>query len=195
MFKTLAMLFMGLVAAECYINPRPPFTHKADFARWLVHESNWTILATSSIAYDSVAYPNLLAVSDGTSWTDCSGKLYLYFTELSTIWRDIQKRNNVTLGFYEVGEKDVYCTPGATYDPEDPNCAKVHFVGSLDIISNVTAGPIPEKYLFWRHPAMANWPKDHNWMTATLDIQKIDILDFYGNIQPLALSDYWAATC
>lgn len=196
--KTAVLLAAFAAVASAYINPRPQFLERAKFARWLVHESNWTVVATTSQQYGGAAFPNLMAVSDGTSWDDCSGQVYIYYTNISTMRDDIVANNTVTLGFFEAGEDDKYCVPSTGiigHDPEDPNCAKVHMVGTVRTISNVTASDIAKKYMFWRHPAMAKWPAGHAWLTATLDIERIDIIDFYGPAHSLTPKDYLAANC
>ena len=195
MLSSVLGLLLLVCSSNAYINPRPQFLEHTRFTRWLVHESNWTVLATTSQMYGGVAFPNLMAVSDGTSWENCTGHIYFYFTQLSTVEADLLANSTVTMGFYEVGEKDHFCVPGPKYDPEDPNCAKAHIVGNVRTISNVTAGPEAQKYLFWRHPAMATWPKGHNWITVTLDIKKIDLLDFYGGLVNIDVADYYKSDC
>ena len=40
----------------------------------------------------------------------------------------------VTFGFFEAGNStDKFCTAGPEYDPEDPNCAKLHVTGDLEV--------------------------------------------------------------
>ncbi|KAJ9458782.1 hypothetical protein DIPPA_24405 [Diplonema papillatum] len=191
-------LVLALAAATCvsgYIYPRPNPFDKPKFARWLVHESNWTILATSATTYGNVAFPNLLSTSDGANWTDCTGHVYIYYTSLSTIHADLQVNDNVTFGFYEVGEKDFPCNDGQHFDAEDPNCGKLHLVGRVKNFANATGHEMAEKYLFWRHPAMPTWPKDHAWITATVEITSIDLLSMYGPAIPISPEDYYASSC
>merc|ERR1712159_811535 len=69
---------------------RPPWAEKARMARWLVHESNYTVLASISSHLHGAPFPNVLATSDGSGWGDCTGKVYMYFAELMTLWKDIQ---------------------------------------------------------------------------------------------------------
>ena len=151
-------------------------------------------MATSSQQYDNIAYPNLLAVSDGTGPHNCTGEVYVYITSQSTMVADIQANPRVTFGFYETGEDDKYCVSGDKYDPEDPNCAKAHLTGTAQILANGTT-EIAEEFLFWRHPAMKTWPAGHNWLTVSLKIETVDLLDFYGAQSHISLDDYLKASC
>lgn len=54
---------------------RPPWAEKARMARWLVHESNYTVLASTSSHLHGAPFPNVLATSDGSGWGDCTGKV------------------------------------------------------------------------------------------------------------------------
>lgn len=54
---------------------RPPWAEKARMARWLVHESNYTVLASTSSHLHGAPFPNLLATSDGSSMDDCTGQV------------------------------------------------------------------------------------------------------------------------
>eukprot|EP01063_Lacrimia_lanifica_P018529 TRINITY_DN25433_c0_g1_i1.p2 TRINITY_DN25433_c0_g1~~TRINITY_DN25433_c0_g1_i1.p2 ORF type:complete len:193 (+),score=73.10 TRINITY_DN25433_c0_g1_i1:65-643(+) len=186
----VSAMLVTACAAE-YINPRPSWMRKADFARWLVHESNWTIVAAPTKLYNGTAFPNMMATSDSESRDSCTGVPYLYFAAASTMWQDINENPRVTLGFFETGLGDQYCVPSAVHDPEDPQCAKVHIVGDLKVI-DASEGPAK---LFWRHPAMKMWPKDHGWMVAQLDIVSVDILNFYGGLGHVPVADYLAAKC
>eukprot|EP01061_Rhynchopus_euleeides_P045993 TRINITY_DN8552_c0_g2_i1.p1 TRINITY_DN8552_c0_g2~~TRINITY_DN8552_c0_g2_i1.p1 ORF type:complete len:215 (+),score=86.91 TRINITY_DN8552_c0_g2_i1:53-646(+) len=174
--------------------PRPNYLRRATFARWLVHESNSTIVATSSQQYSNIAYPNLMATSDGTGPQDCTGEVYIYVANISTIVADIRANPRVTFGFFETVENDKYCT-GPQYDEEDPNCGKVHLTGTAEIVAQSGDLSVAEKYLFWRHPAMASWPGEHGWLTISLNIETVDVLDFYGSQVHLTVDEYKKATC
>ena len=49
------------------------------------------------------------------------------------------------------------------------------------------------KALFSRHPAMAEWPTDHGWYFAKLDITNVIVLDWFGGANDVALTDYYNA--
>eukprot|EP00947_MAST-08B_sp_MAST-8B-sp1_P001359 g1359.t1 len=175
---------------------------QAEFARWLVHESNFTIVASSRAAAPHLPFPNLVASSDGTSMANCSGHVYVFFASMMTLHDDIQRDPRVTLGFFEAGNAtagtDPYCLPSPDYDPEDPNCAKVHMAGKLRLVGDTStpAGKAMAKSLvYWRHPAAVNWPSNHGWGIYTLDIDTIDVLNFYGGAASVTPEDYYKAAC
>jgi len=49
--------------------------------------------------------------------------------------------------------------------------------------------------MFWRHPAMNNWPASHGWMTMAFKVESIDVLDFYGGAASVTPTEYYNATC
>ena len=198
MQASMALVLCGLAVLGCADakmpwNPRPSYKDKPTFARWLAHETNWTMVATDSQMHGGIPYANLMAVSDGTGPQECTGHVYFYYTSMSTMAKDLAANSTVSLGLFEEGMDDRYCVPNKVYDPEDPNCAKMHLVGKVRTVGN---GPqMAEKYLFWRHPAMKNWPAGHDWVTATLDLERVDLLDFYGGLTSISAKDYYAADC
>ena len=99
---TCLIIYATAVLARPGAAPRPPWAEKARFARWLVHESNYTVLASRSAHLGGAPFPNLLATSDGRGWDDCTGQVYMYFGQMMSVYEDIQKSPTVTLGFFEV---------------------------------------------------------------------------------------------
>jgi len=190
--RLITVAALAAVASGAYINPRPKYTEQATFARWLVHESNWTTAATTSVLYNGTAFANMMSTSDSKSFDTCDGTPFLYFASVSTIFADVAANPRVSLGFFEAGLNDAMCVPGAVHDPEDPLCAKVHIVGDLKLINDTSA---VEKYFYFRHPAMKNWPAEHGWSVWGIDIVSIDLLDFYGGLAHISVADYMKASC
>merc|ERR1711907_243746 len=186
--RSLAILLFAVVCfvgAAQYKSARPAWQEKARFARWLVHESNFSVVASSRAAAPHVAFPNVVSMSDGSSYGNCTGHIYLYFASMFTMFNDIQRDPTVTVGVFEAGNStvDQFCVPSQTYDPEDPNCAKVHLTGKLRQVANTSTAPgkaMAQELIYWRHPAASFWPSSHGWLVHTLDIERIDVLDFYG---------------
>ncbi|KAI8420981.1 hypothetical protein MSG28_008128 [Choristoneura fumiferana] len=46
--------------------------------------------------------------------------------------------------------------------------------------------------LFERHPAMANFPPDHDWFVAKLKIAQIAMVDYFGGAKYISVKDYLA---
>ena len=47
--------------------------------------------------------------------------------------------------------------------------------------------------LFTRHPSMADWPGNHGWFFCKLDIQNIQLLNYFGGAITVPVADYFAA--
>ena len=77
------------------------------------------------------------------------------------------------------------------YDPEDPRCAHVILTGTFVKLAKVSKeGQFAEKALFSRHPIMPEWPEDHGFFFAKLDIQNILLLDFFGGAVTIPVEEY-----
>ena len=50
-----------------------------------------------------------------------------------------------------------------------------------------------KKALFSRHPVMPDWPKNHGWFFAKLNITNVIVLDFFGGAITVPLEDYFNA--
>jgi hypothetical protein len=65
----------------------------------------------------------------------------------------------------------------------------------LEIVPDDETPVLARRFLFWRHPAMQTWPKNHKWMVGRLKPKVLDLLDFYGGAAHISLEDYWNADC
>jgi len=65
-------------------NGPPPYTETARMARYIVHYSEWTSIATISIQEPIKGYPfaNIFSMSDGSSVSNSSGVPYFYVPSL-----------------------------------------------------------------------------------------------------------------
>ena len=45
--------------------------------------------------------------------------------------------------------------------------------------------------LFSRHPEMPDWPVDHGWYFAKLDISSVILLDYFGGAVDVDLQEYY----
>lgn len=59
---------------------------------------------------------------------------------------------------------------------------------------NGTEATFAKKALFSRHPEMVDWPTDHNWFFAKMNITKVWVLDYFGGVKTVTPEDYFKAT-
>ena len=67
-----------------------------------------------------------------------------------------------------------------------------------ETILQVDVGSAEEDYardaLFSRHPDMAEWPADHGFYFAKIELETIHVLDFFGGVNLVDLDDYYDAS-
>ena len=80
-------------------------------------------------------------------------------------------------------------------DPMDPPCARVILTGST---SKIEEGSEEEKFakdaLFTRHPNMRDYPKDHKFYFAKMNIEHVCLLAWFGGATHVPIEDYFNAT-
>jgi len=169
----------------------PPHTEHARMARYILHQSEWTSMATMSTRAPGYPTANVFSVSDGPV-SNSSGVPYFYLSAWELSVHDLMKNNraSLTMSLAQGG----YCTAN-DIDPEDPTCAHVIFTGKIQFLKPADPEVVfAKEALFTRHPAMEGWPKGHEWSFAKLEIEDIMLLDFYGGVKHVAIEDYFAAT-
>ncbi|CAG9863268.1 unnamed protein product [Phyllotreta striolata] len=190
----LLLLIAGEIWAREVVVPRvPPEPFQAALmARYIIHNTGWVSIATISTQEAIKGYPfvSLKSLSDGTS-QNSTGVPYLYMTEMDVSGKDIQSNNNVSI-MATLAETD-YCE-SKNFDPQDPRCAKVLISGKLIKIEKST----PEynfgmQALFDKHPSMKDWPKDHKFYLAKVELEQIEVLDFFGGLKHVTNKDYFSA--
>ncbi|CAL8142107.1 unnamed protein product [Orchesella dallaii] len=170
----------------------PPHELVAKMARYIVHNSNWTSLATISTMSPVRGYPfvNIFSLSDGPA-NNSSGIPYLYLTPLDISVTDLESDSRTSLTM-SLAQSD-YCRQ-QQYDPEDPRCAHVILSGSIQPITQKDEITFARNAMFSKHPDMTAWPKDHGWFFAKLDIKNIVVLDYFGGAKTVNLDDYFNQT-
>ncbi|KAG5877435.1 hypothetical protein JTB14_016893 [Gonioctena quinquepunctata] len=161
-------------------------------ARYIIHNSDWVSIATISTQDAIRGYPfvTLKSLSDGPK-TNSTGVLYLYITPMDVSGKDVQSDNRVTI-MATLAQSD-YCET-ENFDPQDPRCAKVLITGRLKKVDNSTSEyKFGLDSLFDRHPQMEKWPSYHHFYLAKVDIQQIEVLDYYGGLKPVTIEDYFDA--
>ena len=170
---------------------QPFFTEHAKTARWIAHNLGYGVLSTTSTnpQYTGVAFGNPQSFVDGTT-DDSTGHLWFYTTPLDSSSLDLAKdpKCSWTLSEQMLGN---FCTKKG-WDPEDPRCARLVFVGSM---RNATTAEIPDakNALFARHPEMKEWPGDHSFQVTTMDISNIWLIDMFGGASSVDPKDYYSS--
>ncbi|EEZ99047.1 protein CREG1 [Tribolium castaneum] len=175
------------------IAPSPPQPNEvAKMARYIMRNSDWVSIATTSTQKAIQGYPfvSLKSVSDGPL-TNSTGIPYLYMTDLDVSGQDINKDNRCTI-MASLAESD-YCKQ-KDFDPQDPRCAKLIITGKmLKIDKSSPEYQFGQDALFSKHPSMKWWPKDHDFYVSKVDIEQIAVLDFFGGIKYVSKEDYFSA--
>jgi len=171
----------------------PPHDQVARMARYILHQSDWTSMATLSSRANFSGYPtaNVFSVSDGPT-NNSSGTPYFYLSAWELSVHDLAKNNRASITMSLA--QGQYCKVNAI-DPEDPTCAHVIFTGRIIFLKDgQQEADFARKALFTRHPAMEGWPKGHEWSFAKLEIEDIMLLDYYGGVKHLNIEEYYNAT-
>lgn len=58
---------------------------------------------------------------------------------------------------------------------------------------NDTEAVVAKNALFLRHPEMADWPSDHDWFFAKMNITQVWVLDYFGGVKTVTPEDYYNA--
>lgn len=171
----------------------PPHAQVARMARYITHKSNWCALATMSVREPTVGFPfaNIFSVSDGPL-DKSSGVPYMYISPWEISAHDL-KQNNKTSITMSLAQGN-YCSR-MNYDPEDPRCAHVIITGYfVKLDEKSEEGQFAKTALFSRHPIMPEWPEDHGFFFAKLEIKNILVLDFFGGAKTVPIEDYFSAS-
>ncbi|KAG5877434.1 hypothetical protein JTB14_016892 [Gonioctena quinquepunctata] len=188
-------IICGALSASIVINIpiSPPEPQKAALmARYIVHNSDWVSVATLSSQDAIKGYPfvSLESMSDGLE-TQSTGNIYLYICNREDSGRDAETDSRVTI-MATLAQSD-YCKK-ANLDPQDPRCSKVMITGKLKEVEKTSPDyEFGQNALFIRHPGMKNWPADHGFYVAKVDIEQIELLDSFGGMKFVTVMDYFNA--
>ncbi|XP_077991745.1 protein CREG1-like [Glandiceps talaboti] len=176
---------------------RPPFTHYAERARYVVHQANWAVMNTISTQPGMKGYPfgNVASVSDGTV-NNSTGIPYFYITALDVSVRDfrVNGNNNISLTFSETMIPDVNdCITSEQGDPENPLCTRLVLLGQMQEVTDSQETEFAKKALFSRHPVMPDWSSSHKFLFFKLDIKDVWMIDFFGGGKHITPEDYFKA--
>ncbi|XP_048397152.1 protein CREG1 [Stegostoma tigrinum] len=185
--RLLVLLLFVLTSCRGSISI-PPHDEVARMARYIVHKSDWCSMATISTqeSIKGLPFSNVFSVSDGPLEKG-TGEPYLYLTPLEISVHDIQANPEVSLAM-SLATTD-YCRK-QKFDPQSPLCCRVILSGRILEVNSTEIG-FAKEALFSRHPAMPDWPHDHGWYFAKLNITNIWVLDYFGGIKTVTPQEYY----
>merc|ERR1712241_941752 len=150
------------VALAAGADDPPPHGEVASFARYVVHDSSWTAMATVAAREPIMDYPfaNIFSMSDGPL-DNSSGVPYMYLMPLELSAIDLSHNEKASLTMTMV-----------------------------KIEADSQEGQLAREALFSRHPDMEFWPEDHGWFFCKLDIENILLLNYFGGAITVPVDDY-----
>ncbi|XP_028170591.1 protein CREG1 [Ostrinia furnacalis] len=169
----------------------PDHTKLIPMARYVLHNTNWASIATISVlpAIEGFPFSNVKSIVDG-SLANSTGIPYFYMSPLDFTAKDLTKNSRATV--LVSLEETNYCEQKGM-DPEDPRCTRLMLSGKMKKVKEGTPEyTFAKAALFERHPAMANFPPDHNWFVAKLKIAQIAMIDWFGGAKYIPVKDYLA---
>jgi len=169
---------------------KPFFPEKGATARWLVHESTWATLATTSVHLGGMAFANPISLSDGPD-DNATGIPYMLLSTMDTSTEDLLKNDNCTLTF---SQAEVNCgLHGITgpLDPEDPRCTRLSLTGRMEGVTDLEEKQFAEEALVAEHPSMKMWLGFKDFHLVKLHIQYIWLIDFFGGASEISVEKYY----
>ncbi|KAJ8350852.1 hypothetical protein SKAU_G00259820 [Synaphobranchus kaupii] len=186
-----AVVFAAILTLPCDLYKIPPHEEVARVARFVANQCDWASMATIS-THDPVKgqpFSNAFSVSDGPLGYG-TGVPYMYLTRLEISVQDLQVNPQASLSM-SLAQTDFCKNQG--YDPQSPLCAHVIFSGTV-VEVNGTEAEVAKISLFGRHPEMADWPADHDWFFAKMNMTQVWVLDYFGGVKTVTPDDYFKAT-
>jgi Pyridoxamine 5'-phosphate oxidase len=167
----------------------------------MVHSLDWGVLSTISSRFTDHAVPfgNIYSFIDGTC-DNSTGIPYIYGTYMDQSFQDSLLNTAVSFTLSEASLASV-CggsnLPACKImhnefgDPENPPCARLTLTGTLTVVvPDAVEFEFAKNALFQRHSAMEDWPRNHKWVIAKVDIQDIWLIDYFGGASILDVNKY-----
>ena len=176
----------------------PPFFKQPETARWMVKTLTYTFLATTSTRTEGSKVGDAFGNPYGIA--DVDGVPYLYGTNMDASFTDLFVGHNSSRGTLAFSEATLSgdalpkaCTPapGTNGDPENPPCARLVLSGVFSkVAANSTEEAAAKQALFARHPSYVNYPAEHGFYVAKLNIDGIWLIAMYGGAANIPVADY-----
>lgn len=176
------------------IPPPPPVDKAAQYARYIVRNSDWCSLSHVSHQNDvTKGYPmsRVFSFSDGPL-SNSTGVPYLYTTFMDRGTRDLKTdvRSTITISL----DQGTFCDD-RKLDAEDPRCSQVILTGDFEFLEKGSDEWVwGQNALFVKHPAMKTWPESHNWIVGKLNIKFIELVDNVGGSKYPTVQEYFKAS-
>jgi hypothetical protein len=183
----------------------PPYAEYAKRARWLVYQSTWAVVGTTSVRLQGHPWGNVRSTADLVN-PKCAkpdplccstGLPVIYVPDPDPTAVDLGKDSRATLTFSDAAlpeRTDAKGTCGGM-DSEDPTCARLTLSGRLRPLGGSELD-LAKLSLGARHP-LAPWLSSKGAHTGgkwyTMDIESLVFLDFYGGPAKLTVQDYLSA--
>ena len=178
--------------------PPPPYAKVAARARWLVYHSTWASIGTISVHLHGSPWGNVRSIADGTG-SNSTGLPVLYLPTPDPTAIDINANAHTSVSFTEAALSERVTPDGKTCggkDAEDPTCARLHMIGTLQAITNKGAQAEAAAKMCAKHP-YATWLCHGGAHTGgtwyTVKPTALHFLDFYGGPAKLTVEEYLAA--
>lgn len=180
--------------------PRPEILDHVGVARWMVHALHMGVVSTLSTKEGLVGAPfgNIYSFVDGPC-AQSTGVPYFYASPLDQSAIDAAANPRVSMTLSEAFlpttchrfAEPADCAATTQGDPEMPTCARLVMSGKWVVVDpNMDTFSWAQESLFERHPIMADWPTDHGWQIARIEIDDLWFLDFFGGAYQLNVDDY-----
>lgn len=190
----------------CTLVKQPDLRDKEATARWMVHSLDWGVLSTISSRFTdhsaAVPFGNIYSFVDGTC-DNSTGIPYIYGTYMDQSFQDSLLNTAVSFTLSEASLASVCggsnlptCKIHGFGDPENPPCARLTLTGVLSVVLEGDIDDEDNEFyfarnaLFQRHSSMENWPRNHRWIIAKIDIQDIWLIDYFGGASILDVEKY-----
>lgn len=134
MFKELLIVCAIILVCDAQSHNRllndtaPPKEEHAQYARYLVHRSNWTAMGTNSKKFEGFPMVQVISIADSPLNEKSTGDIYFYLTNLDFTGRDLTADNRLTLLLSQ--EQDGTCSTN-NIDPMEPTCGRTMISGSI----------------------------------------------------------------
>jgi len=169
----------------------PPHEQNAKMARYLVHYSNYTNIATISTreGLEGKPFVNIVSMADGMLGQSSTGTPYFFMTDMAMSGHDMlaDPRMSIALSLMQGG----YCSEHEL-DAQDPRCARTILSGERVKLEKGSAEETnARKIMFARHPAMASWPESHGFYFCKLAVANVIVLDWFGGAVNVDVDEYF----
>eukprot|EP00977_Amphora_coffeiformis_P010712 scaffold2510_cov169-Amphora_coffeaeformis.AAC.63 len=183
------------------LEERPDVLDRLGVARWLVHSLQMGVLSTMSTkAGPTLGAPfgNIYSFVDGPC-EKSTGIPYFYASLLDQSAKDAAVNPRVSLTVTEAflsttchrWPQPMACATTNHGDPESPVCARLVMSGNWVVVdSSDEVYRWAKKALFERHPVMASWPSNHDWLITRLEIDDLWFIDYFGGAYQLDVEEY-----